>query len=238
MNAGARFPIAFITGTDTEIGKTVFATALIRGLRAAGVRIGAYKPVASGIDDPWADATSDPYRLAEALEWQGPREAVCPQVFAAALAPPRAAALQGRHVDEERLISGAAWWKSHAEGLIVEGAGGLLSPISHAWTNADVAVRLRARVILVVPHRLGCLHQAWVCLEAAQARSLLVAAIVLNRVTPVSPGDATSFCRDMAEGKRYLGFDVPPLFELAFGQRTLPAEEALRLWSHVTGDSQ
>ena len=112
----------FITGTDTGVGKTVVASALVRHLREDGLRVGAYKPVASGARDlRWDDVEA----LHAALGEMVPRDRICPQTFRAALAPPMAARQEGRAVDTSLLRSGAAWWREQPiDALIIEGAGG------------------------------------------------------------------------------------------------------------------
>src|SRR5689334_19570706 len=98
----------FITGTDTGVGKTHIACGILRDLREAGVRSGAYKPACSGVEfladgrQSWSDIEA----LAIATGNEFPLERICPQRFAAPLAPPAAASAEGRHVDPELLVSG------------------------------------------------------------------------------------------------------------------------------------
>src|SRR5436190_12942748 len=126
----------FITGTDTGIGKTHFTVWLARQLRAAGYQVGAYKPVCSGaIVNRGHEAWEDAERLASALENQWPIERIAPQCFREPFAPPVAAALESREVDERLLIAGADWWSSRVDVLLIEGAGGWLSPVSAQWTT-------------------------------------------------------------------------------------------------------
>lgn len=192
----------FITGTDTGVGKTVVACGIIRSLRESGVRIGAYKPVCSGAERQpdgsleWADVAA----LAAATGNEFPRDRICPQCFDAPLAPPRAAALENRAVDAELFETGLSWWTSHVDFLVVEGAGGLLSPIAERVSNADLAQRLGFPVIVVAADRLGCINHTLLTIEAALARGLRVAGIVLNQTTPKPDSSSTFNFEDLAGG--------------------------------------
>lgn len=170
----------FITGSDTEVGKTWVSCAAIRSLRHSFARVGAYKPVASGVQN---QLDSDAYRLWEATGFLQSIEMVCPQCFAAPLAPPLAAELEGVEVDRQQLVSGANDWSSCSDFLVVEGAGGLLSPLTFEMTNADLAVKLGWPIVLVVANKLGAVNQSLMALEVAQSKGLVVAAIVLNETT-------------------------------------------------------
>ena len=111
----------FVVGTDTDVGKTAVAAAVLRGLVAAGRQVAAYKPVASGIATA-AEPGGDPERLWEAAGRVGEIANICPQCFAAPLSPPRAARAAGRVVDEPLLRTGLTAWRDH-ELVVVEGAG-------------------------------------------------------------------------------------------------------------------
>lgn len=168
----------FIVGTDTDIGKTYQAVRLCSELRNRKVRVAAYKPAASGfaLRDPSSDA-------AQLLRACGLDESligrVCPQAFDAALAPSIAAQLEGREVDEELLVSGARWWTDRCEFLVVEGAGGVLSPISRSLTVADLAVELGLPTALVACNRLGCVNHTLLSIEALDRRGIRLSGIVL-----------------------------------------------------------
>lgn len=180
-------PILFFTGTDTDVGKTYVASLAAAALAKSGVRVGVYKPVASdcqqheeGLFCPDAD------RLWRAAGCPGSIDEVCPQRFLAPLAPPTAAALENRSVDIKLLSDGAAYWLKNSQILIVEGAGGLFSPLAHGFTNADLAHRLHATLVIVAPNRLGVIHQVTAtCLAAKQVHGgLPVAGVVLNEPHP------------------------------------------------------
>jgi dethiobiotin synthetase len=167
----------FVTGTDTEVGKTFISCRMLEQYRSQGLRVGAYKPAASGAP---SISESDAYRLWNATGQCCPIEWVNPQSFHAPLAPPIAAELEGKSVDETLLLRGVATWFGNCDLLIVEGAGGLMSPISWSMTNADLARAIGYPLILVANNRLGVVHQVLSTLTSAMAYQLQVAEIVLN----------------------------------------------------------
>lgn len=180
----ARMKTLLITGTDTGVGKTWVSCLLLHQLRNHGVRVGAYKPVCSG---GTADSTgrlrwTDVEALVTACGEDVPEDRVCPQRFLAPLAPAIAAQREGRRVDEERLHSGLEEWRGLADVVIVEGAGGLLCPLSDSVTVADLAQRLAAPIVIVAANRLGVVNHTLLTLDVARHRSLDVRAVVLNDV--------------------------------------------------------
>lgn len=175
----------FVTGSDTGIGKTRVAAAIISRLRAEGIRVGAYKPTVSGADrdNSGRSVWDDVVRLREALEKSDelvPDDWISPQRFIATLAPHLAARAEDREVDERLLEEGVDVWRGRVEAVVVEGAGGLLSPLSENLLNADLAARWMWPVVIVSRRGLGAINQALLTVEAARARGLTIAAIVLN----------------------------------------------------------
>lgn len=179
-----------VLGTDTEIGKTFVTAALARTLVRRGAAVGVYKPVASGALPGSGDSDADV--LYAAARWNGPIERVCPQAFPAPLAPPIAARMVGRAVNEGLMIAGASWWLDQVEVLLIEGAGGVLSPISDHWTCLDFVEQLQRslgaelQVLLVTENRLGVVNQALMAIEAIQRRSLPMLGVFMNQRSPVS----------------------------------------------------
>jgi len=175
----------FVTGTDTEVGKTHFVCEYARRLIQQGLRLGVYKPLASGY--PREDHRSDASRLHRSLGKHGANirpEQINPQCFLAPLAPPLAARSEGRNIDEALLVHGAEAWREHCDVLLVEGAGGLLSPITWTMTNADLACKLGYPILVVAENRLGCVHQILSTVQVAKTMGLAVQAVVLNQVRP------------------------------------------------------
>lgn len=172
----------FVTGTDTDVGKTFAAVAIVRSLVAAGRRVGVYKPVASGVanvDDPGGD----PYRLWEAAGRPGTPAQVCPQAFPAAIAPVRAAAAVGRAVDEALLRTGLAAWRA-SDLVVVEGAGGLFSPLGERTLGAELVREFALPLVVVDSARLGAIGRTLATVRAARSEGLSIAACVLSQVVP------------------------------------------------------
>lgn len=171
----------FITGAGTEVGKTYVAALIARQLVAEGVRVGAYKPAASGCHRQGETLVSDDaVALWDAAGRPLSLDAVCPQRFEAPLAPPRAALNEGRRVDAALLRSGLEVWRDACDFVLVEGAGGLMSPLSDEDYNADLARDLGMPLVVVVANRLGVINDALQTLITAEAKGLRVAGVVLN----------------------------------------------------------
>lgn len=174
----------FLTGTDTDVGKTHVGCNIARILVQNGHRVGAYKPVASGFSD-WQG--SDGQRLWEATSMRGTPELVSPQRFDAPFAPSVAATMEGRNVDERRIFAGVTHIANECDLLMIEGAGGLLSPISPKLTNADLAAALAIPAVIVANWKLGVVHQVLATLAAANLFQIPVAAIVLSAANNTTP---------------------------------------------------
>ena len=172
----------FVTGNDTNVGKSWVASLILRQLRNDGVRIGAYKPVCSGAEivDDGTRVWPDLIALTDAADWTGKIDIVCPQRFTDPVAPNVAAGLEGRTVDDDLLRSGLQRWKNIADYVVIEGAGGLLCPLSDRTTVADLAADLQAPLTIVAANRLGVINHTLLTVEVARSRGLTVAAVVLN----------------------------------------------------------
>jgi dethiobiotin synthetase len=177
------FPGLFVTATDTGVGKTTVAVAIVGALCRQGWRAGVYKPVASGLAGADADA-GDAWRLWEAAGRPLTPQAVCPQAFAAPIAPPASARAEGRQVDERLLVTGFAPWRESSDVVVVEGAGGLFSPLGNTLLNCDLARELALPLVVVDAARLGMIGRTLASVRAARAEGLWVAAGVLAQVTP------------------------------------------------------
>jgi len=174
----------FVTGTDTGVGKTRAACALLRALRAAGVRAAGMKPVAAGIDEG-ALRNDDAIALAAADGLDLPERDRNPYAFAPAIAPHIAA--RDESVVIELSLIAAAWRRlaAVADAIVVEGAGGVRVPLGPALDVLDIARRLRLPVLLVVGVRLGCLNHALLSADAIAARGLTLAGWIANRIDPL-----------------------------------------------------
>ncbi len=179
----------FITGTDTEIGKTYVAALVAASLARNGHRVGVYKPAASDCSRQDGKLVSDDaLALWKAAGMPGTLDEVCPQVFASAKAPHLAAADEGKQLDAARLRSGIEPWLERSDVVIVEGAGGLMSPLGQEEYVADLAYDLGFPLVIVADNRLGAINHVLQTLIAAAAfrEGLDVAGIVLNSATPVT----------------------------------------------------
>jgi dethiobiotin synthetase len=192
----------FVTGTDTGVGKTEVACALLSGARAAGLDVGAMKPAESGLAP---GQPSDAERLRQAAGGGDPLELVCPYRFAPPLAPGVAARLAGVEISMARLLEAARTLASRHAALLVEGAGGLLVPLTPTQTYADLAVALGLPVLVVARAGLGTVNHTALTLEALRARGLAVAGVVLNRT---GPDDDPSVPYNAAEIERLTGAPV------------------------------
>jgi dethiobiotin synthetase len=172
----------FIAGTDTGVGKTQVAAALLRHLHGLGLPVRARKPVESGCPPgPRGLLPQDAATLNRAAGGTEPVARVCPYALAAALSPERAAALEGRTLTLATLEAACREGVGPGERVLVEGAGGFYSPLAADGLNADLAARLGLPVLLVAEDRLGCINHTLLTLEAIASRGLTTLGIVLNR---------------------------------------------------------
>ncbi|HEY1598798.1 MAG TPA: dethiobiotin synthase [Pirellulales bacterium] len=190
----------FITGTDTGVGKTYVTALIARALKSSGHRVGVYKPVASGCE-PSDDSlvSDDAFTLWQAAGKPGSLEEVCPQRFRAPLAPHLAARAEDRSVDAALLRSGLDVWLASSDIVLVEGVGGLMSPVSDDDYVADLACEFGFPLLVISRDALGTIHQTLTTLITAATieAGLNVAGIILNEL-PSSAGDP-SIARNRAE---------------------------------------
>ena len=175
----------FVTGTDTGVGKTRIAAALCVAYAAHGKRVAAMKPVASGCMQTRAGLRNDDAEtLRAAMTVRAAYGDVNPYAFEPAIAPHIAAMEAGCPIDFGLLDGCYERLCMQSDVIIVEGAGGWLTPLDATRTFADLAVRWQLDVILVVGLRLGCLNHALLTAEAIEARGLKLAGWVGNSVDP------------------------------------------------------
>lgn len=173
----------FVTGTDTEIGKTLTSSALLHALVQSGLRAAGMKPVAAGAelrDGAWHNEDVD--SLAGAANVKLPRELTTPYLLRDATAPHIAALQESVTIDVDHILDCYAKVAAQADAVVVEGVGGFRVPLSAHADTADLAQRLGLPVILVVGLRLGCLSHALLTAEAIAARGLKLAGWVGNIV--------------------------------------------------------
>lgn len=175
----------FVTGTDTGVGKTRVAVALIHALRARGLRVAAMKPVSAGAGP--GRLNEDVAALRAASNVDVALQDMNPYAFDPPIAPHIAAELAGVAIDLDRIAEAYARLAATADVVVVEGAGGWRVPLSMESDMADLAERLGLPVVLVVGMRLGCLNHACLTAEAIGARGLPLAGWIANRIDPAMP---------------------------------------------------
>jgi dethiobiotin synthetase len=175
----------FVTGTDTEIGKTLVSAALLRGFAREGLRAAAMKPIAAGaslVDGVLHNEDAD--QLDAAANVLLPPEIRTPFMLREPAAPHIAAALENVMLDMTRVVDAHDAALQMADVVVVEGVGGFRVPLTDAHDTADLAFALNLPVVLVVGMRLGCISHALLTAEAIAARGLPIAGWVANRVDP------------------------------------------------------
>lgn len=175
----------FVTGTDTEVGKTHVSCKLIRHFVAQGYKVVGMKPVAAGcelVNGQWLN--DDVERLIAASNVQAPRAWVNPYCFQEPVAPHLAAKRANVSIDIQVIQSAFNQLSQLADIVIVEGAGGFLVPLNDAETLADLAVLLNLPVIVVVGIKLGAINHSLLTVEAISARQLVLHGWVANCIAP------------------------------------------------------
>jgi len=173
----------FVTGTDTGVGKTRVATALLRAFARRGLRAVGMKPVAAGCERiDGALVSEDVAALAAASNLNLPVDLINPYRFQPAIAPHLAAELAGETISLQRIRDAYVALAARADRVVVEGAGGFLVPLNEREDFGDLARILELPVLLVVGMRLGCLNHALLTAEAVQRRGLQFAGWVANRL--------------------------------------------------------
>jgi dethiobiotin synthetase len=178
----------FVTGTDTEVGKTVVSAALIRSLVGAGLKVAGMKPVAAGATETAAGLRNDDaLALIAAANIPASYESVNPYCLAEPTSPHIAAANAGIHIETAPIAQALGELATRADLVVVEGAGGWHAPLNDRETMADLAAALDLPVLLVVGLRLGCLNHAMLTAQAIAAHGLNLAGWIGNHVQPHFP---------------------------------------------------
>lgn len=175
----------FIAGTDTGVGKTLIACALLHGLAAHGLKVVGMKPVAAGARRRRGVCYNDDVeQLRAASNVEAPREWTNPYCFAPPVAPHLAAQEAGEAIRMAVIARSYGLLAARADVVVVEGVGGLLVPLGPRLSAAVIPARLDLPVVLVVGLRLGCLNHALLTVEAMQARGLRLAGWIANTIDP------------------------------------------------------
>ncbi|QZA79847.1 dethiobiotin synthase [Deefgea piscis] len=208
----------FVTGTDTDVGKTVASAQLIRGFVNAGFNTVGMKPAASGCirsGDILINTDVEIHRAASNVP--APAALCSPYLFEPAISPHIAAHDAGVVIDLQHLKNCAEQLTSIADRVIIEGAGGWFAPLSTQATIADLATVLQAPVIMVVGMRLGCLNHAMLTAKAIEQQGLTLAGWIANPVDP----QFSRYDENLAYLKQQLA--APLLAELSYSSEAINA---------------
>lgn len=188
MNLRTAMRGCFVSGTDTEVGKTCISAALLHRVASHGRRAAGFKPVAAGtvvVDGRRVNEDVQALRQAGSMPLSDAE--VGPFQFDAACAPHVAAALEGRAIDRVAILTAGRRLLARCDFLVVEGVGGFCVPLGADWDSSHIACGLGLPVILVVGLRLGCLNHALLTVEAILARRLQLAGWVGNTIDQQMP---------------------------------------------------
>jgi dethiobiotin synthetase len=174
----------FITGTGTEVGKTVVAAVIARTLAASGRKVAVFKPAVTGLEDP---GEHDHELLRRAAGSAQSDEEIAPYRYGPPASPHLAAMLLGEAIEPGRLRSLAEAAAADADELVCEGVGGLLVPLVDGYTVRDLAVELKLPIVVAAPPGLGTINHTLLTLEAARRAGLEVGMVVLTP-WPAEPG--------------------------------------------------
>jgi dethiobiotin synthetase len=215
----------FVTGTDTEVGKTVVASALAATLAANGERVAVFKPAVTGLSELDAPLADHEFLRRSARSPQS-AEAVSPYRFGPAVSPHLAAQLVGIEIAPGHLTAGAEAAAANADVLVVEGVGGLLVPLCSDYLVRDFAAELALPLVIAARPGLGTINHTLMTIECARAAGLEIAAVVL---TPCSrfPQEMERSNRRAIEALGGVETFGLPRVEIANGVgavRTLPAQ--------------
>lgn len=211
----------FVTGTDTNVGKTYVSCLLAADLTSKNISVIPRKPVESGckrLDNKLLP--SDALKLKQSSQYTGTIEQVCKYAFEQAISPARAAKLSAQKVQLENLVTACQSDDiSATDFLLVEGAGGFHSPICDDALNSDLAQQLNLPVLLVADDRLGCINHILLTLEAIAARDLTVCAIILNQLQPHSNDNLMNNLEELQQILKL------PIITLAYGSTDISSRD-------------
>ncbi len=175
----------FVTGTDTEVGKTHVSCLLLKQYAAQGLKVIGMKPIAAGcelVNGEWVN--EDVQKLIAASNVKAPLDLINPYCFKEPIAPHLAAEKVGVTIEIETIVNAFKQLQTMADIVIVEGAGGFLVPLNAKANMADLAIALGLPTILVVGLRLGCINHSLLTVEAIKGRGLKLHGWVANHIDP------------------------------------------------------
>ncbi|GKT11999.1 MAG: dethiobiotin synthetase [Thiomicrorhabdus sp.] len=209
----------FVTGTDTDVGKTFVAGCIAISLIEEGISFAPRKPIASGCprQEDGSLLAEDALFLQQSSQSTESLETICPYQFEPVISPHTAIKQANVPITLSDLLVACKTRKNQL--ALVEGSGGFYSPIAMDGLNKDLAIKLSYPIILVVANRLGCINQTLLNIQAIEAAGLCIHSIILNQVS-------ASTEINYAEGLE--GFTSYPIFETTFSIEKNP--KAIKDW--------
>jgi dethiobiotin synthetase len=201
----------FVTGTGTEVGKTVVAAVTAHSLAASGKAVAVFKPAVTGLDEP---GEADHELLRRAAGSAQSDEQIAPYRYRPPASPHLAAEMAGERIEPQVLLGAAQAAASDADTLVCEGVGGLLVPLSGGYLVRDFAVDLGLPLAIAARPGLGTINHAMLTIEAARAAGLEVAVVVLTP-WPESPGSIEESNRETIASLGEVRVETLPRLDLA-----------------------
>jgi dethiobiotin synthetase len=200
----------FVTGTGTEVGKTVVAAVIARTLAAEGKTVAVFKPAVTGLDE---DGEPDHALLRRAAGSEQRDEEIAPYRYGPPASPHLAAALGGEEIEPGRLLAAARDAAASADTLVCEGVGGLLVPLSDGYLVRDFAADLSLPVVIAASPGLGTINHTLLTIEATRAAGLKVVAVVLTP-WPAEPSAIERSNRETIESLAAISVKTLPRLKL------------------------
>jgi dethiobiotin synthetase len=215
----------FVTGTGTEVGKTVVAAAIARALAVEGKRVAVFKPAVTGLEEP---AETDHALLRRAAGSKQGDDEIAPYRFGPPASPHFAAEMAEEAIEPARLIATARAAGAAADALVCEGVGGLLVPLSRDYLVRDLAVELALPLVIAAPPGLGTINHTLLTIEAARAAGLTVVAIVLTP-WPDEPNRIEQSNRETIQALGGVAVETLPLLDLGAPETWPPMDRFTHL---------
>ncbi len=201
----------FVTGTGTEVGKTVVAAVVARALSASGRRVAVFKPAVTGLDD---GGETDHALLRRAAGSKQSDEQIAPYRYGPPASPHLAAAMAAEEIEPARLLSAANAAAEDADTLVCEGVGGLMVPLSPGYLVRDLAVELALPLVIAAAPGLGTINHTLLTIAAARAAGLEVVAVVLTP-WPAQPSPVERSNRETIAALGEVRVESLPLLDLS-----------------------
>lgn len=213
----------FITGTDTEVGKTVASVVLLHLLKKIGYSTASLKPIAAGVEEKM-NVNSDVIFLQENTTNKHTYKEINPYLFQEPIAPHIAARNESIDINIDECIEKCqSILKSDAEFIVIEGAGGLLVPLNHSQTMLDLAIAMRTEIILVVGMKLGCLNHTLLTVDAIKNSGLRFSGWIANHLSKDMP-----YVQLNIESLKER-IDAPFLGEIPFSEKIDPSKMSIHI---------